>query len=147
MFPLTTCLSVDQAPWQGGPPLFDPVRQVASGFDAEEKIFMETPRALMPAYDEKGGRNKWAIAPARPSPHKHLHDPVAAAGDGTGMGGDEPLIISMTTLPGRIHQIQATIMSLLEQSVVRQGAPLFNPRQSSVHTTAFALTKIRARSF
>ena len=98
---------------------------------------METPRALMPAYDDKGGKNKWAVASTRPPPHKHLHDPVAAAGDGTGMGGDEPLIISMTTLPGRIHQIQATIMSLLEQSVVRQRAPLAT--HGGTRSTVFVL--------
>jgi len=120
-------------PWPGSPPLADPARR---RYDPEIKLvrdkggFVEAyaPGPLDAANGAKsnGAKSNGAWALSGPPPLEAPRGPLRLPGS----EGHERVWISLTTLPGRIEQIERTVLSLVGQSVPFDEVVISVPERS-----------------
>ena len=140
------CLPLEQAPWAGSPPLTDPYRRpedpewealpghratVAASYDgdvndrsdvsssASSSILGGSLSSLLGGSGGSSGGSSypWSLR-ASPTEPTALRKPTTKPSASSSMTEDRPPVwISLTTLPGRIDQIERTVMSLVQQSV------------------------------
>ena len=156
------CLrDASEAPWSGSPPRSDPSRRTE---DPEVSIVARA--GLVEAYEQftsssgsglkgskgggfgtgvwgalttrKGGggggggagKSAWAIQSSAPPP---VRSPLPLPGS----PGHQKVWITLTTLPGRIYQIERTVMSLLHQTTPADELVISVPAHSDREGTAY----------